>query len=330
VWFLNHPDNVRMQAMRRFRDGSHAAVGELSSKMVHFDRWGELVGEYSALWFEGRTRFVHDWINAHDVIEIEDGRWEGALAIITSTEDELSTGETVLGEGIIVYDPFEDEVLWDWHSHGELGDDVPIDPKIDHGYVGQFWMHGNAFFHTVEDDGAESFWISARDMNWILKIDVDTDGVVWRLGKGGDFQLVDDLDADDPQPVENAAWYYKQHAPEITKRFGDRAQLLVFDNRSNLGDWSRVVGLEIDESTFRAQIIFEYGDEDPDSPEHFFSSIAGDADLMPGGESVVVADSRDDIALFEVGYPEGGERWRMECTGQKEMYRVTYRTSIYD
>ncbi len=330
VWFLHHPDKLRLQALRRLRDGGFVAVGDGSSKVVYFDRWGALVAEYGPLWFDGRTRFEHQWIDGHEVIELTEGRWAGAVAFLTATEDQRSSGISVQGQGIVVYDRAADEVRWDWLSHGVLGDDVPIDPALEEDYSGNHWMHGNAIVHVVRDDGREEFWLSARDMDWIIAIDVDTDAVRWRLGRGGDFTLVDDLDAADPLPLRDDAWFSYQHAPEILEQAGERTRLLLFDNETDEGDSSRVVGLEFDEGTRLASPFFEYGDEDPASPENFFSSIGGDVDVLPGGDALLVADAYDEPALFELAFPEGEEQWRLECGDQKEMYRASYRGSLYE
>ncbi len=43
--------------------------------------------------------------------------------MLTKTEDE-EIGK--IGAGIIVYDPVEGEVLWDWSAHGEPGDEESV------------------------------------------------------------------------------------------------------------------------------------------------------------------------------------------------------------
>ncbi|MDP7113077.1 MAG: hypothetical protein QGH45_13985, partial [Myxococcota bacterium] len=87
VWWLRHPDGERMQQVTVLADGSYAAVGDSDSFVAFFDRYGAMTGEFIDLWFEGRTRFFHDWVDMHEVIELTEGPWAGAVAFTTATVD---------------------------------------------------------------------------------------------------------------------------------------------------------------------------------------------------------------------------------------------------
>lgn len=346
VWWLRHPDGERMQQVTALADGSFAAVGDSDSFVAFFDRHGEMTGEYIDLWFEDKTRFFHDWVDMHEVFEIVEGPWLGAVAFTTATVD-MVDGEERGGTGLIVFDPRTEEVVWDWHIHGELGDGESIDPAmIDYDRYGihdegsaRYWNHGNALLHGI-DDGGEFFWMSLRAQDWLIKIDVETDEVLWRLGYGGDFELVDDLDAEDPTPLDPRRWFYQQHAPEWQAHDGNRTRFLIYDNGVTRPDedgnpdssnqYSRIVELEIDEETRLATVLFEYGNEDSESPEHFYSKQLGDADMLPGAQSLMFDEGLGDPWIAEITYPGGQETWRYHCPDMPRFYRLNYFPSLYE
>jgi hypothetical protein len=346
-WSLEHGRGDELLAMTATSDGGFAAVDDSESLLTTFDRSCAPTAEYSPLWFEGRTRFVHTWIDMHDVIELREGPWAGSLAFLTGAGDTSPDAGGRLGYGLIVFDPATDEVRWDWSSHGELGDGEPIDPKLDYARTSPFeeeeldWLHGNALVHGLDRDGGQFMWMSLRHQDWIIKIDVETDAVVWRLGFEGDFELVDDLDAAEPQPLSPRLWMFHQHSPEIVARDGDRTQLLVFDN-GNLrpdasGEWdwdaepySRVAGFELDEAQQRAAPLFSLGTDDPADPDHFFSLIRGDVDLTPDGDRLLfLAGGETSSFIAETTFPDGVEQWRATLP-EGFAFRVEYFPGLYD
>ena len=66
------------------------------------------------------------------------------------------------------------------------------------------WTHSNGMLYSSDD---HNLLLSMRHQNWIIKINfLDGTGsgdVMWRLGEGGDFKLVDATDPTD--------WFYAQH-----------------------------------------------------------------------------------------------------------------------
>lgn len=348
VWSLEHPDEDSLLAVRATSDGGFAATSDSSSLLALFDDRCARTAEYTPLWFEELTRFLHLWIDMHEVIELEEGPWAGALAFLTGVGDTVAEDTFLLGYGVIVFDPRTEQVLWDWTSHGELGDGVPIDPKLDYGRLspleedGGDWLHANGLAHGLDPDGGQFFWMSLRHQDWIIKIDVETDEVVWRLGAEGDFELVADLDETPMQVLSPELWMYHQHSPEIVSREGDRTQFLVFDNgnarRGADGEWdldaslySRVAGFEVDEARMRAAPIFALGSPDPDDPGHFYTGGRGDADLLPGGDRLqYVVGWLDTPYIAEVSYPEGEPIWWASMSDGNELYRVNYFPSLYE
>lgn len=346
-WSLEHENGDELLSLTATSDGGFAAVDDSNSLLALFDRRCAPIAEYVPLWFEGKTRFVHTWIDMHEVIELREGSWAGSLAFLTGAGDASPAAGDRLAYGLIVFDPATEEVRWDWSCHGELGDGEPIDPNLDYARVSPFedeeldWLHGNALVHGLDDDGGQFFWMSLRHQDWIIKIDVETDAVVWRLGFEGDFELVDDLDAAEPQTLSPELWMFHQHSPEIVARDGDRTQLLVFDNgnlrpnASGVWDWdaepySRVAGFELDEARWRAAPIFSLGADDPADPDHFFSLIRGDVDLAPDGDRLLyLAGGETSSFIAETTYPDGVELWRATLP-EGFAFRVQYFPGLYD
>ncbi len=346
LWELRHPDGERMRHVEPLSNGHLLAAGQSSSFMAIFDGAGRLLTEYSPLWFQGKTRFEHLWIDAHEGFEITQGPWAGAVALLTIMPD-MVHGNWVVGNGVVVLDLQTEEVLWDWSVHGVMGDDAPIDDSLDYERQGQYmeeggdWLHANALLHGVDEQDRQFFWLSLRAQDWIIKLDVATDAVVWRLGYEGEFELVDDLETNDPTALEPNRWMFQQHAPEWLSRDGSRTRFVVFDNGNERPDplpageeaFSRVVVYEIDEETHQAAILFDLGDGDPASPDHFASLAYGDADMLPDGEALLFdVGLVDPGAAFiaEVSYPEGSERWRYDCPQGPTMFQANFHPDLYE
>jgi len=346
VWALSHPADETLLGVRARADGGFGAALDSDSRIALFDRTGALQAEYGPLWFQGRTRFEHDWIDMHELIDLHQGPWAGAVAFLTTTSEPLDDGRFMVGAGIVVFDPVNEQVLWDWSAHGQTGDGAPIDPALDYDRLGlglttdpEDWLHGNALVHVV-DDGGQRFWLSLRHQDWIVAIDPATDAVLWRLGYEGDFELVDDLDAAAPTPLAGEQWFFRQHAPELRWRDGDRARLLVFDNGAVRPDptgkpsdddpYSRVVEYELDTAAMQASITFAFGDSEPNTPDHFVSEGMGDADMLWDGDRLQFVNGWGDSFVGEVSYPDGTWLWRLDCPDQPELYRVNTFPDLYD
>ena len=348
VHSLRHPDDLIFNLTRVLSTGEWATVGDTDGMLMLFDRRGELFVQWPGVFFEGKTRFSHRSFDAHEVIELTEGPWTGALAMLTNCDDMVG-GAQVKGGGILVFDAVTEEILWDWCAHGEPGDEEPIDPLLAYDRVtlegvGSEWLHLNALLHGVDPDGGQFFWLSSRYQDWLIKVDVDTDAVEWRLGWAGDFVLVEDLDDPSSAELPTVEWFFHQHAPEWVERDGWRTRFLITDNgnlRATEEGWispeppySRIAEFVIDEETMRASLTFEYGERDPVAQGHFFIDAHGDANMLPGADALVFTRGLEpEMAICEIGYPAAEERWRLSCAGgtnKRRMYRVNYFPSLYE
>lgn len=345
VWGMPHPQGEGVHAFRVLADGSFAMASDTRSMLALAEPTGAPGMAWTPSWLEGRTRFAHHWIDNHEVIQLREGQWEGALAVLTQVFEEPEGGETIQAPGIVVLDPVSGEVYWDWSAAGhDLGDGQSIDPALPMERSGLYtegsqWVHANALLHRVED-GQELFWVSMRHQDWVATVLVDSDAIGWRLGHEGDFTLVDDLDAPEPQPVDASGWFFQAHAPEWVEQQGSRTRFLLFDNGivrpdvdADATPWSRVVEYTIDTQTMQAQRGFTYGSADPSSEDWFFSSGTGDADMARNGTRIQLVkgyDEHEPPFLAEISYPEGELIWKLSCPDQTELYRVNWAPSLYE
>jgi hypothetical protein len=155
------------------------------------------------------------------------------------------------------------------------------------------WSHGNAI---VFDESDDSYIVSLRHQDAVVKIGRKTKELIWILGDPGRWVspwseklLVEDLS----MPFE---WSYHQHAPEITAR----GTLLIFDNGNNRAippakalpfeaSYSRAVEYRIDPVRRRVEQVWAYGGMF-DPANSYYSLFVGDANQLPITGNVLVTD----------------------------------------
>lgn len=331
--------------------GGWAGVSSTNSVLLTFDEKGAATSQYSPIWFSGKTTWQHDYIDNHEVIELREGDWAGTLAFITGTWEYSGTWGWVYSQGIIVFDPASQEVVWDWSTAGDLSDGVAGDPLLDYGRsaYGAFtsdYGHGNSLEYKVEADGRKTFWMSMRSQSWIVKVDVESSSIAWRFGLGGDFALVNDIDSSSPIALPAQEWFYGEHDARIVESDGDRTTFTLFDNgyyRINEAGgysdptWSRIVEYRLDEATMLGEVVWEYGPRNPGDPDYTFAWGMGGALRHPDGARAAwssgygVGNGWGGPFLREVSYPEGELLWSYDCVDYGAgFYRVAWYPSLYE
>lgn len=344
VHMMRSRGNDSMMSMRPLSSGGWASTSFTRSQVLLFDELGAQTTSLAPAWFSSKTRFSHEFIDSHEMIELRHGAWAGALAFLTASVEWFADGSYKLGNGVVVWDPATGEVLYDYSFHGALGDGEAMDPAVPYSSAGrgdyaEDWNHANTLLHGADADGREYLLVSLKSQDWIVKLYPDTDELAWRLGPLGDFTLVDDLDAATPQRLGNLDWFYHQHGAVFVDAGDARLRLLMFDNgyprhdgrqyRYDLG-YSRLLQVEVDEDARRADLDWAYGSDDTSDPSWFFSSTCGNTILLRGEDRVMAMDG-EAATIFEVSYPEGEERWRMSCDRREWCtYRVAWFPSIYE
>lgn len=174
----------------------------LAGQTVHNLTVDQLNEKLHAMGYRGpRIEMMH-----HDVAILPNGHM---IVITNATRDYTNLpgypGTTrVIGDILVELDTNFNPV-WTWSEFDHL--DVTRHPM-------DFpdWTHSNAVLYT-KDDG--NLLLSMRAQDWVIKIDYEnghgSGKILWRLGHGGDFRLVNGNSPTD--------WNYGQHEPAF---FGDR------------------------------------------------------------------------------------------------------------
>ncbi len=332
--------NTELSSARPLPEGGWATTGNSAAAITFLDNFGATVRTLAVSDLDG-ARFVHQWIDGHELLPITSGPWAGAVATLTVALEPLDVDRSVRGNGLVVVDPEDGTLLYDYSFHGLSGDGVPGSPLLDYARTRDVdtedWLHANALAYGQDPDGRAYFLVSLRNQDWIVKLYPDTDELAWRLGREGDLQLVDDVDAAAPvvQPAER--WLVHQHGLELLEAADGRAHVLLYDNGfpqryDDAGDallgYGRAAELIVDEATMRVSIPFQYG-ESLEREERLVSRNRGNAVLV--GDDRVLFLLGDPRQVWEVGYPDGGARWSASFPeSEKVMNRVRWYASLYD
>lgn len=172
--------------------------------------------------------------------------------------------------------------VWVWNSFDHL--DINRHPF-------QFppdWTHSDALLYSSDD---HDLLLSIRNQNWVVKIDYQdaagTGDIVWRLGQGGDFQLIGGVDPTD--------WFYAQHginffSSNTSGQFelgliddGDDRQFpagVICDSAGAPAClYSAATVLSVDEAAKTATFVSHYV-----APASLYSFFGGQVDLLPNGD----------------------------------------------
>lgn len=247
----------------------------------------------------------------HEVIALPDDRVL-VLATVAEPGQEWNYKDgAILGDKLVVLD-HDLNVVWTWDGWDHL-DPVNHPPVLGEncmnaGCPAEFantkvldWMHSNSVQTTPDGN----LILSVRHLDWVLKLDYSngygSGAILWKLGKGGDFQLA-------PTPGVDWPWFSHQHDAS----FLDEKTLLLFDNGNTRTESastddinSRGQVYEIDESTMTARLVhnFDLG---------IYSLALGSAQRLASGNY-----------HFNVGYVPPFQAYSVEVSPSGEIvYRI--------
>jgi hypothetical protein len=265
----------------------------------------------------------------HEAIRLADGRYlllAGTEQLMDDVQDPGTVN--VLGDTIVVLDS-NLQVIWYWDSFDHMDPSRKAILNETCAYPASLacstfyeagsandWLHGNSL--QLTPDG--NILYSARHQDWVIKIDfqngLGTGDILWRLGAGGDFTLVDG---------DESLWFSHQHDPQLMP---DGATLVLFDNgntrinRSSDHGTSRGQVWRIDEGTRTVALLVN-------------ADLKGNSSALGSGQALANGNYHFDAGFIvnpstrqmytqalEVD-PSGNIFWGMQITGQQyRSYRL--------
>jgi hypothetical protein len=280
VWF------VRKGAaeVRQFAGGEIAYINQ---DQIHLmNAYGDSVGRYYGRTFAEAPEdgiFVDTSRFHHEVFPMTNGNFV-ALSKEARTVDDFPTSE------VDRFAPTERrnvnyDVVVEFSPTGAVEHAWNLFDVLDPYRMGydslQSWGHSNGVIHDPSDD---SFIISLRHQDAVIKIDRTTATLKWILGPHGNWkpEWQPYLLSPVGEPFE---WFHHQHAPTLT---GD-GHVILFDNGNHRAqppdpplppeaNFSRAVEYSIDEQAMEVSQTWEYR---ADAAPRLYSDFQGDADWLP-------------------------------------------------
>lgn len=195
----------------------------------------------------------------HDAKQLADGR-----LMTLETETNWKDGVSFEGFAVRVHDPVGKTLSWEYSSQAAV-DEGTLTPGDRSGDV---W-HAN-WADVIVEDGVDKLYVSLCDISTVVKIDPLAGRVEWKLGKDGDFTLLDPLGSALPGTEFSSC----QHGLEVE---GNR--ILFYDN-----GWvrhvSRVAEYEIDTTAMTATLLWTWTDG-------WYMCCLGDVDWLPSRRVLV-------------------------------------------
>ncbi len=313
IWY--HRDYHGGGDARRLRNGNLLYLGG-GARAVEIDMLGNVVQHWHANQADPETVWpgsthVDTATFHHEVAELPSGNLL-TLSRDARVIDDFPTSEsdpnappapsTVVGDVIVEF-ARDGTILHEWSlldildpyriGYGSLNTDFP--PIEDH-YSDRReeapprdWTHSNAVSYDPNDD---SFIISVRYQDAVIKLDRQTGELKWILGTHDNWK--------EPwqeyllEPQGDLEWQYHEHGPEVT---GD-GSIVMFDNGNGRASafqeelpsdqrFSRAVEFSVNADAMTVSQEWDYGGL---GEEWFYSRYISDADWLPVTGNVLVAD----------------------------------------
>jgi hypothetical protein len=270
----------------------------------------------------------------HDLTPLPNGH---LLVMANTLKSVVLNGQTtptqVLGDVVVDLDPNWNPV-WVWNEFDHL--DVNRHPM-------QFpdWTHSNAIIYSSDDS---NIIVSIRHQNWLVKVNYSNgsgDGsILWRLGQGGDFTLMNDGQVD----ANPADWFYAQHSPSFVGSSNagifnlvlmDNGDDRIFSSGVTCGTgsappclYSTIPIFQINESTMTATFTFHQI-----IPASLYNSFGGNAEVLTNGnvhyDLCGTSPSSFNSAVFEVTQnSQASTVWELQSTATP-LYRSYRLPSLY-
>lgn len=174
------------------------------------------------------------------------------------------------------------------------------------------WDHINSIDKFPNEN---ALLISSRGQDALFKVNMDDGGVIWRLGKQGDFAM------------DEGDLFYRQH----DATFLPNGNILLFDNgKTDVRPFSRAIEIQFDETegAKTAKVVWQYAPNPV-----IFTDIWSGARLLPNGNRLITFGVYSDVAssyLIEVtGDAQPAETWMLKLPYKWGVYRSQRVDGVY-
>lgn len=204
--------------------------------------WGggdEPEGDPQRVGLDGETVYTTAYAGVEEDQYHHDVEWTSGGRILGLVDSDATDGVDDWDSFTLVeHDPETGEVTWRWDAQEAFDRGELPPPEGDH----DPW-HPNSLA-SVDDAEGQGVYVSLLDTSEIVRIDRATGRIVWRLGRDGDFALIDGV------------WFDHLHAVDVFPGpNGDR--LFLYDN-GNTRRQSRAMALTLDPARREATIDWEW------------------------------------------------------------------------
>jgi hypothetical protein len=250
------------------------------------------------------------------------------MVLETATSGEVWDGLEVIYDTISEYS-WDGDLFWQWDSRVHFPFNETLYTTICNNYTFRGyadWMHANSFsWDKIEN----TIWLNVRNQDTILKIDKNTDEIIWSAGRNGNFTILD-INGTEVDSI----WHYP-HSLEWTG--GNR--YILFDNglfdpdvpssmtRNGTGI-SGFVEFEIDEDNQEIREVWSWHST---NSTYYFSESGGDADRLPDGNTLGIYGNQalvlaqPDPVIFAEVTTNGEIAWELQIRGGNGTYYWAHR-----
>ncbi|NQV57749.1 MAG: aryl-sulfate sulfotransferase [Rhodospirillales bacterium] len=306
VWLCNTGHTVG--EIKRLRNGNLIYL-TFDNRAIELDMLGNRVCQWFAAGAPNAGKFETSASSIpvaaeafhHDISELDNGNFI-VLGIERRKFADYPTSETVpdapKGPALVVGD-----VVVEFQRNGDVAGawrmlDILDAERIGYGSLSDYWgnkgvpdsmdwSHLNSVYLDTSDD---SFIVSSRHQDAVIKFRRDTGAIVWILGNHDGWRAPWSDHLLNPEGAHE--WQYHQHHATITPR----GTILLFDNgnhrahpfkakQSPADSFSRAAEFSIDQATSSVKQVWSYGDGGAD--RYFCPFICG-AEEMPHSGNVLV------------------------------------------
>ncbi len=233
----------------------------------------------------------------------------------------------VIGDALVDVDQkFNPDWVWDTFDHLDINRRPMNFPD---------WTHSNGMLYSSDD---HNLLLSMRHQNWAIKINfldgAGSGNIMWRLGEGGDFKLVNATDPTD--------WFYAQHGMGYftlnttgvfrigmmdngNDRMFPTGQVYCYPSATPKGQcYSTMPLLEIDETHMTATMITHYV-----PPANNFSFFGGNAELLANNDIEVNFCAAVKGAIVQELNPQASQVVWQATTPGADQFHVYRLPSLY-